>query len=152
MDPLLVIALLGGLLVLATLLGFAWQVRQGRISRQSGFHRPPEIPLELIDPTSRFTLLQFSGPYCSYCQAMRGVLGRAAETHHDQVVHREIDVTDHAELVQTLKISQTPTTLIVHHTGHIVSRIHGAAKPSVVDEEITRAIESRKAASDEYLI
>lgn len=152
MDPLLVVALLGGLLVLATLLGFAWQIRQGRISRHGGFHRPPEIPLDLIDTSSRFTLLQFSGPYCSYCVAMRGVLGRAADAHNDQVAHREIDITDHADLVQALKINQTPTTLIVHHTGHIVSRIHGAAKPPVVEEEITRAIESRKAASDEYLI
>jgi len=152
MEPTDVLLLLGGLIIGATLLGFAWQIRQGRVSRGLTSLRPPEVPLELLDTTARFTLLQFSGPFCSYCHAMRTVLGQAAERHEGVVAHREIDITDFPELTQSLRISQTPTTLIVTHTGHVVSRIHGAAKPPVVEEEITLAIESRKAASDEYLI
>jgi glutaredoxin len=151
MEWINVLLLVGGLIVVATLLGFAWQVRQGRVSRSARAVAPPEIPLTLIDTQSPFTLLQFSGPYCSYCAAMRGVLG-AATLAHEGVEHREIDITDHPELTAALRISQTPTTLIVTHTGHVVSRIHGAAKPPVVEHEITLAIASRKAASDEYLI
>jgi thiol-disulfide isomerase/thioredoxin len=152
MDPLVVLALVGGLLMVASLIGVAWQRRQGRVSRQSISRLPPEVPLHLIDPTTRFTLLQFSGPYCSYCHAMRGVLSRAAADHPGVVSHREIDILDHATLTSSLGISQTPTTVIVTDQGHIVSRIHGAAKPPVVEQEIQLAIASRKAASDEYLI
>jgi thiol-disulfide isomerase/thioredoxin len=152
MEPTDVLLLLGGLIIGATLLGFAWQVRQGRVSRGEDSLRPPEVPLDLLDTTVRFTLLQFSGPFCSYCQAMRTVLGTAAAHHEGVVAHREIDVTDYPDLTHSLKINQTPTTLIVTHTGHVVSRIHGAAKPPVVEDEITLAIASRKAASDEYLI
>jgi hypothetical protein len=68
------------------------------------------------------------------------------------VSHREIDITHHQELTRALRISQTPTTLIVTDTGHIVTRIQGATKPPLVDQEIRNAIELRKAASDEYLI
>jgi thiol-disulfide isomerase/thioredoxin len=152
MDTRDVILVLLALLVVATLLGFVWQSRQGRISRHTAQALPPDLPRDVLDPTSRFTLLQFSGPFCSYCDAMRGVLGRAAENFRGIVSHREIDVTDHQELVRRLRISQTPTTLIVTNTGHIVTRIQGAAKPPVIDQEIRNAIELRKAASDEYLI
>jgi len=152
MEPRDVLLLLAALIIGATLLGFAWQIRQGRVSRQSVTLRAPEIPLDLIDTQTRFTLLQFSGPFCSYCAAMRGVLRAASANHQGVVAHREIDITDFPELTQRLRISQTPTTLIVTHTGHVVSRIHGAARPPVVEEEITLAIASRKAASDEYLI
>ena len=147
-----VFVLVVALIIGATLLGFAWQVRQGRVSRQSPTLRAPEIPLELIDTQTRFTLLQFSGPYCSSCAAMRGVLAASATTHNGVVAHREIDITDFPELTQRLRINQTPTTLIVTHTGQVISRIHGAARPPVVDQEITLAIATRKAASDEYLI
>jgi thiol-disulfide isomerase/thioredoxin len=152
MEPTDALLLLGGLIIGATLLGFAWQIRQGRVSRAQGSLRPPEVPLELVDTSVRFTLVQFSGPFCSYCHAMRSVLGAAVKNHEGVVAHREIDITDYPELTQELRISQTPTTLIVTHTGHVVSRIHGAAKPPVVEQEITLAIASRKAASDEYLI
>jgi thioredoxin-like negative regulator of GroEL len=143
---------LGALLVLATLLGFAWQNAQGRVSRVASSTLPPDVPADLVDSTTRFTLLQFSGPYCSYCVAMRGVLEKATVQHEGVVSHREIDITDYPELTQKLRISQTPTTLIVTNTGHSLARISGAARPPVVEEEIQRAIASRKAASDEYLI
>jgi thiol-disulfide isomerase/thioredoxin len=152
MEPRNIVLILLALLGVATVLGFIWQSRQGRVSRSQRHALPPEVPLDLVDSLTRFTLLQFSGPYCSYCDAMRGVLGRAAHNFPGVVSHREIDITDHQELTRTLRISQTPTTLIVTNTGHIVTRIQGAMKPPLVDQEIRNAIELRKAASDEYLI
>lgn len=152
MEPLQIAVIIGALLAVATLLGVAWQRGQGRVSRAARSSLPPDIPVDLIDPRVAFTLLQFSGPFCSYCDAMRRVLLDAAEEFPGVVAHREIDITDHGDLTARLAISQTPTTLIVADTGHIISRIRGAAKPPVVQAEISNAIQHRKAASDEYLI
>ena len=152
MDTPTVALILGALLVTATLLGFVWQNRQGQVSRAQRQSLPPDVPVELINQTTRFTLLQFSGPFCSYCDAMRGVLSRAAKDHAGVVSHREIDITNFPDLTRSLRITQTPTTLIVADTGHIVTTIRGAAKPPVIDQEIRNAIATRKAASDEYLI
>lgn len=152
MDPLQIVVILAALLLVATLLGFAWQNAQGRVLRHKPSSLPPDVPLEFVDQNTRFTLLQFSGPFCSYCDAMRGVLQRAAAAHPGVVSHREIDITDHLELTSALRVTQTPTTFIVTTTGHLVSRISGAAKPPVVEAEIHNALTARKAASDEYLI
>lgn len=143
---------LGVLLIVATLLGVLWKRGQGKVSRATRGTLPPDIPQELLAPGAAFTVLQFSGPFCSYCDAMRRVLTDAVADFPEVVAHREIDITEHPELTQRLAISQTPTTLVVTDTGHVVSRIRGAAKPPVVQAEIRNAIEHRKAASDEYLI
>ena len=152
MEPVTVILILAALLITATLLGFVWQNQQGRVSRRAVTPLPPDVPLDLVDADSKFTLLQFSGPFCSYCDAMRGVLSKAAAHSGGVVSHREIDITDHQDLTRTLRITQTPTTLIVTNTGHVVTTIRGVATPPVIDHEISNAIATRKAASDEYLI
>jgi thioredoxin-like negative regulator of GroEL len=140
------------LLVVATLTGFAWQNRQGSVSRKTSGSLPPDLPHELVDHSAVITLVQFSGPFCSYCAAMRGVLQGEAARSSGQVAHREIDITDYPELTASLKVAQTPTTFLVTRSGHVISRIRGAAKPPVVAEEIHQALTTRKAQSDEYLI
>lgn len=152
MDALQIALVLAALLAVATLAGFAWQNTQGSVSRRALSSLPPEVPPALVDQTAVITLLQFSGPFCSYCAAMRGVLGAEAEKSEGLVAHREIDITNHPELTSALRVSQTPTTFLVTGSGHIVSRIHGAAKPPVVAEEVHQALTTRKAQSDEYLI
>jgi len=152
MEPLQIALIVGALVVLATLLGFAWQNKQGAVSRRATPSLPADVPLDLVDPTAVITLLQFSGPFCSYCAAMRGVLGAEAASSQGQVAHREIDITDYPELTASLTVSQTPTTFVVTRTGHIISRIRGATKPPVVAEEVHQALTTRKAQSDEYLI
>jgi len=152
MDPLHIVVVLAALLLIATLLGFAWQNAQGRVLRHKAGSLPPDVPLDLVDQSTRFTLLQFSGPFCSYCDAMRGVLQRAVTAHPGIVSHREISIVAYPELTSALRVNQTPTTFIVTTTGHLVSRISGAAKPPVIEAEIQNALTSRKAASDEYLI
>lgn len=152
MEPLQIALVVGALVVLSTLLGFAWQNKQGAVSRRAKPSLPADVPLDLVDSTAVITLLQFSGPFCSYCAAMRGVLGTEAASSEGQVAHREIDITDFPDLTASLKVSQTPTTFVVTRTGHIISRIHGAAKPPVVADEVHQALTTRKAQSDEYLI
>jgi thiol-disulfide isomerase/thioredoxin len=152
MEPLQIALIVGGLVILATLLGFAWQNKQGAVSRKSSASLPPDVPLDLVDQHAAITLLQFSGPFCSYCQAMRGILGAEAASSDGLVAHREIDITDHPELTKSLTVSQTPTTFVVTRSGHIISRIQGAAKPPVIAHEVHEALTTRKAQSDEYLI
>jgi thiol-disulfide isomerase/thioredoxin len=152
MDPLQIVLALGALLAIATLIGLLWQRGQGRVSRAARSAVVADVPRDFLAAGAAFTLLQFSGPFCSYCEAMRRILSDAAHAHPGMVAHREVDITDHPELTARLSISQTPTTLIVSDSGHIISRIRGAAKPPVVQAEIANAIEQRKAASDEYLI
>jgi thiol-disulfide isomerase/thioredoxin len=152
MDPLQIVLTLGALLVLASLLGVLWSARQGRVSRSGNSSLPPDVPTKWLDHSAPVTLLQFSGPFCSYCDAMRRILSRAAEESGGVVAHRELDITEHRDLTESLRITQTPTTLIVSNTGHLLARISGAAKPPVVQAEIDNALAARKAASDEYLI
>jgi thioredoxin-like negative regulator of GroEL len=152
MEPLQIALIVGALVIFATLLGFAWQNKQGAVSRKTSASLPPDVPLGLVDERAVITLLQFSGPFCSYCAAMRGVLASEASSSEGQVAHREIDITDHPELTSALKVSQTPTTFVVSRSGHIISRIQGAAKPPVVAHEVHQALTTRKAQSDEYLI
>ena len=139
------------LVVLATLAGLWWKGNQGRVTRHPSTALPADVPLELIDTTATLTLLQFSGPYCSYCAAMRKILGQISQATPG-VSHREIDITDYPELTKKLRISQTPTTLLVTPTGHLHSRIRGASTLAAVTEEVTHALEYRKAHSDGYLI
>jgi thiol-disulfide isomerase/thioredoxin len=152
MEPLQIAVALVALLVAATLLGFAWQDRQGSVSRQASSSLPPDVPENLVHPGAVITLLQFSGPLCSYCAALRGILSQEAKKSSGLVAHREVDITDHPELTKALSVFQTPTTFVVTRSGHILSRIHGAAKPAVVAEEVRSALMTRKAQSDEYLI
>ena len=152
MDPLQIALIVGALLVAATLLGFAWQNKQGSVSRNASPSLPSDVPLDLMDSASTITLLQFSGPFCSYCAAMRVVLEKEARASEGLVAHREIDITDYPELTKKLRISQTPTTLLVTPTGHLHSRIRGASTLAAVTEEVTHALEYRKAHSDGYLI
>ena len=139
------------LVFLATLAGLWWKGNQGRVTRHPSTALPADVPLELIDTTATLTLLQFSGPYCSYCAAMRKILGQISQATPG-VSHHEIDITDYPELPSSLKVATTPTTFIVTRSGHILSRILGAAKPPVVAQEVHTALLTRKAQSDEYLI
>ena len=151
MDTLTIFLTLLSLLFVATLLGLWWKGNQGRVTRTPSRAVPPDVPLDLVVKSATLTLLQFSGPFCSYCDAMRGILSRLSDELQG-VSHREIDITDYPELTATLRISQTPTTLLVTSSGHLHSRIRGAAKAAAVREEVTHALEYRKAHSDGYLI
>jgi len=151
MDSLTVSLLLLALVFVASLAGLWWKGNQGRVTRSAPHTSPPDVPLGLIDTTATLTLLQFSGPYCSYCAAMRIILGQISRDNPG-ISHREIDILDYPELTKKLHVSQTPTTLLVTSTGHIHSRIRGASNATSVGHEVAHALESRKAQSDEYLI
>lgn len=135
------------LVLVSSILGLSWRARQGRVRRDS----KSEIPLGLVDPDARLTILQFSGEYCSYCPLMRAHLTRASRAN-EGVVLRELDVAEHSELTARLHVLQTPTTLLVSPRGRVLARIAGVAQPTKIHIEIEAALEAARTESDDYLI
>ena len=76
---------------------------------------------------SRATLVQFSSAFCSPCRATRALLEDVTVDMAD-VVHVEIDAEANLELVRTLDIRSTPTTLLLDRNGQEVGRAMGAPK------------------------
>ena len=76
---------------------------------------------------SRATMVQFSSAFCSPCRATRALLEDVTVDMAD-VVHVEIDAEANLELVRTLDIRSTPTTLFLDRNGHEVGRAMGAPK------------------------
>jgi thiol-disulfide isomerase/thioredoxin len=70
------------------------------------------------------TLLQFSSAFCAPCRATRRVLGEVAELVPG-VTHVEIDAEHHLDVVRSLRVLRTPTTLILDAEGREVSRASG---------------------------
>ena len=76
---------------------------------------------------SRATLVQFSTAFCTPCRATR-VLLQNVVADMDDVAHVEVDAEAQLELVRTLNIMSTPTTLILDSHGLEVGRAVGAPK------------------------
>jgi thiol-disulfide isomerase/thioredoxin len=75
----------------------------------------------------RATLLQFSSAFCAPCRATRRTLADVAGLVPG-VVHVEVDAEHHLELVRTLGILRTPTTLVLDSLGREVTRATGAPR------------------------
>jgi thiol-disulfide isomerase/thioredoxin len=73
------------------------------------------------------TLLQFSSAFCAPCRTTKVVLSKTASII-DGVSHVEIDAESHLELVRTLEISRTPTTLILDKDGMVRNRAVGVPR------------------------
>jgi thiol-disulfide isomerase/thioredoxin len=79
----------------------------------------------------RATLLQFSSAFCAPCRATRRVLAEVAGAVPG-VTHVEIDAEAHLDLVRTLGVLRTPTTLVLDAGGREVTRATGAPRPAQV--------------------
>ena len=73
----------------------------------------------------RATLLQFSSAFCAPCRATRHVLDGVVQAVPG-VAHIEVDAEHHLELVRSLGILRTPTTLVLDASGSEVTRAQGA--------------------------
>jgi len=76
-------------------------------------------------PGERATLVQFSSAFCAPCRTARVVLADVA-AQESGVRHVEVDAEKHLDLVRTLDVRRTPTTLILDAAGHEVLRAAGA--------------------------
>ena len=123
MKSLLPIAIV---LALATAYGLWYQRSRGKVVVKSD---KGLITQEMIGASlgSRVTLVQFSSAFCSPCRATRMLL-EDVSAEMSEVAYVEIDAEANLELVRTLDIRSTPTTLFLDRTGHEVGRAMGAPK------------------------
>ena len=136
----------GGLIALAVavaaaiLLGFALRRRSGRF--RAGPPKPARTAagagtavLTEADLGGRLgeraTLVQFSTALCAPCRPTRQILAQVAGMA-DGVTHVEIDAASRLDLVRRLRISTTPTVLILGPDGAIVRRAAGQPRKADV--------------------
>ena len=86
----------------------------------------------------RATLVQFSSAFCAPCRATRRVLGEVAQLVPG-VTHVEIDAEHHLDVVRSLRVLRTPTTLILDAEGREVSRASGQPQRDQVLVALDRA-------------
>ena len=98
---------------------------------------PPAWPADQCG--QRATLLQFSSAFCTPCRATRRVLGEVADLVPG-VRHVEVDAEEHLDLVRSLGILRTPTTLVLDADGREVSRASGAPRKDAVLATLGRVL------------
>jgi thiol-disulfide isomerase/thioredoxin len=139
MNPLAIIAVLVGIIVLATAIGLVWRATNGRV-RITENHETVSLP-ELTDDAAgtSATLLQFSTEVCAPCTTTHALLVRLAD-EVDGVAHVDVDVTHRPDIANRFNLLQSPTTLILDSRGVIRARIGGAPRPAEVRAELQRIL------------
>lgn len=139
MNPLTVLSVLAGLVVVATALGLLWRSRTGRIREYS--HSDQVIDLASIAPDALAgigaTLLQFSTEVCAPCKATHSLLSDLAGSRSG-VSHVDVDITRRADLANRFKLLQSPTTFILDARGVVRARIGGAPRREDITAELDR--------------
>jgi thiol-disulfide isomerase/thioredoxin len=126
---------LAALLVVTALVGLVWRARQGRVrvtapAASAAAESPAAVWADRgVVLGERATFLQLSAEVCSPCRATARVLGSLAATESG-VVHHELDVDEHLDLVKELRVLTTPTVLLLDPDGVEVARASGAMTPA----------------------
>lgn len=119
-----------GALVVAGVLAWALQAREGRIKQAKGAAvatgLPEPVRAALADAPS-VTLVQVSTTFCAPCRHARAVLTKLAE-HTDGLRHVELDVTDRPEIATSLGVLRTPTTVAFTSDGTELLRVGGVPR------------------------
>ena len=136
------LTLVVGLIAFAGVLGWVWRVRTGRAK---AIDRGELIDLKRLQATKaglpvtafgkRVTFLQVSSETCSTCKQTARLFDELEQTAED-VLHIEVDITNRLDLAKKFHVIQTPTTLVLDHTGRVTSRIGGAPKQSTIDQQL----------------
>jgi thiol-disulfide isomerase/thioredoxin len=114
--------------VVALAVGAVLGVRSRRARFRSA-SRPAAAPVlteqDLGAPLGeRATLVQFSTAFCAPCRGARQVLARVADTT-EGVQHVEIDATARMDLAGRLRVTSTPTILVLGPSGEVTRRATG---------------------------
>lgn len=126
MDPVLALSIVGGVVLLAALLGVLWKTTTGRARAARGeSFAPGELPgVDRFEPA---TLVQFSTEFCATCPGTRRFLQQVAG-ERGGIAHYDIDLTTRPELAKRLRILQTPTVFVLDRDGRLVGRFGGAPR------------------------
>ena len=127
---------LAAALVAASALGLVLRRRAGRFragrSQAAGSRADVLTEDDLGGPLGRqATLVQFSTEFCAPCRPTRQILGQVAGMV-DGVSHVEVDAAERLDLVRRLRISSTPTVLVLDRQGAIVKRASGLPRKADV--------------------
>ncbi len=129
-------------LVAASALGLAMRRRSGRF-RPGPAAVVPENQAAPVNPEAlteddlgsplgrQATLVQFSTAFCAPCRPTRLLLAQVAGMV-DGVSHVEVDAAARLDLVRRLRISSTPTVLVLDQQGAIVKRASGLPRKADV--------------------
>ncbi|HYS33659.1 MAG TPA: thioredoxin family protein [Streptosporangiaceae bacterium] len=122
-------------LAAAAAFGFGWRARNGRVSTSAPQAGQPASGLTAEDlgaPLgSRATLVQFSSAFCAPCRATRRILTDVAAMV-DGVSHVELDAESRLDLVRSLDVRRTPTTLVLGPSGQVTHRASGQPRKADV--------------------
>jgi thiol-disulfide isomerase/thioredoxin len=88
----------------------------------------------------RATLVQFSSAFCRPCVATRHLLADVA-AKVPGVRHVEVDAESHLDLVRTLGIATTPTTLLLDGRGVVRRRAVGVPRRDEVLGALARVVD-----------
>ncbi|WP_144750596.1 TlpA family protein disulfide reductase [Curtobacterium pusillum] len=129
MTVIAAVAVLVGVLALATVLGVVLRARTGRArSGRTDTHLTADLaPADAFGPAA--TLVQFSTPTCARCPATRRQLDAVADTTPG-VTRIEIDLADRPELARRFDVMQTPTVLLLDADRTVRTRFGGPPRPA----------------------
>jgi thiol-disulfide isomerase/thioredoxin len=148
-------------LLATTVVGLVWRARQGQFrdvrsggmgrpgpsggtGRAGGKHEPSETLLSTLaqlgeTPGERATLLQFSSAFCAPCRATRSILADVAKAIPG-VRHVEVDAESHLDVVRSLNILKTPTTLVLDKDGRVAQRASGQPRKEHILAALEKAV------------
>lgn len=129
------VVVLGVVLALATVAGFALRRRNGGLREAPGWLTEADLGQPL---GARATLLQFSSSFCAPCRATRQLLVDVAG-RSEGVTHVEIDVAARLDLARRLDIRRTPTVFVLGPRGQITRRASGLPRRSEVVDALALA-------------
>lgn len=161
------VAVLVGVLALATVLGLVLRSRTGRAqytaapAAPNGSTTPDDAGSASIDSDdrssttahglapaeafgTRATLVQFSTPTCARCPGTRRQLDALAE-QHDGVARLEIDVADRTEVATRYNVLQTPTVLLVDADNTVRTRFGGPPRPAELSAALATVLQETPA-------
>lgn len=142
-------AVLVGVLALATILGLVLRHRTGR-ARSTGTAASTRQDADGLAPDTDYgtaaTLVQFSTPTCARCPATRRQLAVIAD-QYEGVRRIEVDLAEHPELARHFDVLQTPTVLLLDGDRSVRARFGGPPRPpelaAALDTVLTGPQESR---------
>jgi len=137
--PVLSMGVTAGVIALVVALAAASGLGLVMRRRASGIMKPaaspgPEVLTaeDLGGPLGpQATLVQFSTAFCAPCRPTRQLLAQVADMV-DGVRHVDIDAAERLDLVRRLRISSTPTVLVLDQRGAIVKRASGLPRKADV--------------------
>lgn len=127
-----------GVVAVTVAAGLVLRARNGKLrhARTSSASTLPAEAVDLIDPSSRVTLLQVSTEFCAPCKHAATALTALARDL-DGVHHVDLDVTHQPHVAERLGVLSTPTTLALTPQGTELFRFSGLPRVPDLTERLT---------------